>query len=89
MTINAQPGSLVAIVAVDLSSLIHRSAYRMNKNELLYIMRNDISYTLEGSRRNPGVISGLVTLTDGYYVREDVIPIHVGKFLSKRLLKYL
>ncbi|XP_065356862.1 thioester-containing protein 1 allele R1-like isoform X2 [Calliphora vicina] len=67
MTINAQPGSHVAIVAVDFSSLIYRSAYRINKNQLLYIMRNDVSYSLGGSRRNPGVISGLVTLTDGHF----------------------
>ncbi|XP_065358110.1 pregnancy zone protein-like [Calliphora vicina] len=80
MTINAQPGSHVAIVAVDFSSLIYRSAYRINKNHLLYIMRSDVSYSLGGSRRNPGVISGLVTLTDGHYVREnDFMPIGVEK----------
>ncbi|KAM7352165.1 thioester-containing protein 1 allele S1-like [Cochliomyia hominivorax] len=64
MKINAQPGSHIAIVAVDLSSLIYSDTNRINKSLIINEMINGRSYVDKGVSKHGGILSGIITLTD-------------------------
>uniref|UniRef100_A0A1I8MLC1 A-macroglobulin complement component n=1 Tax=Musca domestica TaxID=7370 RepID=A0A1I8MLC1_MUSDO len=67
LEVKAQPKSLVAILAVDLGVYLLDSSYDLQKNDILYSLEVDISGLPFLALVYPGLLSGLVTLTNAHY----------------------
>ncbi|XP_037812884.1 pregnancy zone protein-like [Lucilia sericata] len=71
IAINAQPKSFVGILAVDLGVYLMDKSYDLNGPEILSDLANEVSYTPIAATVYPGLISGLLTLTNAHYPFEN------------------
>ncbi|XP_065357998.1 C3 and PZP-like alpha-2-macroglobulin domain-containing protein 8 [Calliphora vicina] len=69
--LKAVPNSYVSILAVDLSVYLLDADYDLNKHDILFDLSNDRSY---GTALDPGVVSGVITLTNAQYPFSKSIP---------------
>ncbi|KNC22899.1 hypothetical protein FF38_00367 [Lucilia cuprina] len=72
--IKAQPNSYVSILAVDLSVFLLDPSYDLKKHDILLELANDLSYTNKAVAIYPGIISGLITLTNAHYPYSSTLP---------------
>ncbi|XP_065356090.1 thioester-containing protein 1 allele S3-like [Calliphora vicina] len=67
ITINAQPKSYVSIMAVDLGVYLLDDTFDLNRDDILSDLINERSYSPMAAEVYPGIISGLLTLTNAQY----------------------
>lgn len=67
LTINAQPKSYVSIMAVDLGVYLLDSTYDVYKKEIVNDLIDEVSFNLLPPSTYPGILSGVVTLTNAHY----------------------
>ncbi|KAM7351079.1 uncharacterized protein ACRADG_004064 [Cochliomyia hominivorax] len=80
--IQAEPNSYVSILAVDLSVYLLDSSYDLKKYDIFFGLTNDRSYIPIATPLYPGVISGLITLTNSHYYLPKSKPDDGYKFPS-------
>ncbi|XP_065356093.1 thioester-containing protein 1 allele S1-like [Calliphora vicina] len=73
ITVNAQPRSYVSILAVDLGVYLLDNSYDLKKHTILRELNNEISYSPIAASVYPGLLSGLLTLTNAHYPFENVL----------------
>ncbi|XP_075152794.1 thioester-containing protein 1 allele S3-like [Haematobia irritans] len=81
LAINAQPQSLVGILAVDLGVFLLDNSYDLKKNEILHSLENDFSRLPMPTTVYPGVLSGIITLTNAHY---KFVPLNNMMFVSPK-----
>ncbi|XP_046810401.1 CD109 antigen-like [Lucilia cuprina] len=74
LNLKAQPHSYVSILAVDLSVYILDKKYDLYKTQILQDLNADVSYIPNAYIVRPGIISGLITLTNAHYPVTIVYP---------------
>ncbi|XP_037809399.1 LOW QUALITY PROTEIN: C3 and PZP-like alpha-2-macroglobulin domain-containing protein 8 [Lucilia sericata] len=74
LNLKAQPKSYVSILAVDLSVYILDKKYDIYKTQILEDLKVDVSYIPNAYIVRPGIISGLITLTNAHYPVKTVYP---------------
>ncbi|XP_037809423.1 CD109 antigen-like [Lucilia sericata] len=67
ITINAQPKSYVSLLAVDLGVYLLDNSYDLNRNDILSELISERSFSVVDFSQYPGIISGLLTLTNAHY----------------------
>ena len=67
LTINAQPTSYVSILAVDLGVYLLDSSYDLYKKDIINDLIAEVSYTTVPPSTYPGILSGVITLTNAHY----------------------
>lgn len=67
LNLKAEPKSYVSILAVDLSVYLLDKNYDLYKDDILKDLESDKSYVSRDNLENPGVISGLITLTNAHF----------------------
>ncbi|KAM7352027.1 thioester-containing protein 1 allele S1-like [Cochliomyia hominivorax] len=67
LNLRAQPNSYVSILAVDLSVYLLDKSYDLYKKDILHDLEVDKSYIPDDDYIQPGIISGLITLTNAHY----------------------
>lgn len=67
LELKSQPGSYVAVLAVDLSVYLLDPTYDLKREEILSGLSNDLTYLPFPAVVYPGVLSGLVTFTNAHY----------------------
>ncbi|XP_065356089.1 thioester-containing protein 1 allele S3-like [Calliphora vicina] len=67
IAINAQPNSYVSILAVDLGVYLLDNTYDLNRSNIISELNNERSYSPIAAAVYPGIISGLLTLTNAHY----------------------
>lgn len=67
LNLKAQPKSYVSILAVDLSVYLLDNKYDLYKRDIIYDLLEDRSYIPNAGIVRPGIISGLITLTNAHY----------------------
>ncbi|XP_005182170.2 thioester-containing protein 1 allele R1 [Musca domestica] len=84
ISIKAQPNSYVGLLAVDLGVYLLDSSYDLDGRQILNELGSDLTYSPIKSLLYPGIISGLLTLTNAHYPFSMVIehhnPVSWGKF---------
>ena len=67
LTINAQPSSYVSILAVDLGVYLLDSSYDLYKKDIISDLAKEKSYSAGQSGTYPGILSGVITLTNANF----------------------
>ncbi|XP_037809422.1 CD109 antigen-like [Lucilia sericata] len=67
ITINAQPKSYVSLLAVDLGVYLLDNTYDLYKDDIMSDLIHERSYSPMAAVLYPGIISGLLTLTNAHY----------------------
>lgn len=67
LNLKAEPKSYVSILAVDLSVYLLDKNYDLYKDDILKDLASDTSYVPDGNIVRPGIISGVITLTNAHY----------------------
>ncbi|KAM7351081.1 uncharacterized protein ACRADG_004066 [Cochliomyia hominivorax] len=80
LNLKAQPKSYVSILAVDLSVYILDNTYDLYKHNIINDLDADKSYIPDAHIKRPGIISGLITLTNAHYPirQENYNPVSPG-----------
>ncbi|XP_065356087.1 CD109 antigen-like [Calliphora vicina] len=75
LNLKAQPKSYVSILAVDLSVYLLDNKYDLYKKTILKDLIEDKTYIPDAEIVRPGIISGLITLTNAHYpVTFEIVP---------------
>ncbi|XP_046805132.1 CD109 antigen-like [Lucilia cuprina] len=88
ISINAQPKSYVSILAVDLGVSVIDKTYDLNKDEIIKDLVSVRSYSPKAATVYPGIISGLVTLTNAHYYYQRLSDGSHGKNFVHTTHKY-
>ncbi|KAM7352866.1 thioester-containing protein 1 allele R1-like [Cochliomyia hominivorax] len=88
LNVKAQPNSYVSILAVDLSVYLLDNKYDLYKKDILEDLENDKLYIPDAYIIRPGIISGLITLTNARYPIKKkssypVLPAALGPLLFR------
>lgn len=67
LELKAQPQSYVGVLAVDLGVYILDPSYDLKKSVILNSLRSEVSVTPLYALEYPGLLSGIVTLTNAHY----------------------
>lgn len=67
LKLKAQPNSYVSILAVDLSVYLLDNTYDVYKETIISDLLYDQSYVYDAHIIRPGIISGVITLTNAHY----------------------
>ncbi|XP_073822275.1 thioester-containing protein 1 allele S3-like [Musca autumnalis] len=67
LELNAQPKSLVGLLAVDLGVYLLDSSYDLKRGDILTSLKKDVSSLPFRAQVYPGLVSGVVTFTNAHY----------------------
>ncbi|XP_073829316.1 thioester-containing protein 1 allele S1-like [Musca autumnalis] len=73
LELKAQPKSLVGVLAVDLGVYLLDPSYDLQKDEILEALRHDLSGLPFLALVYPGLLSGVVTMTNAHY---EFVPLY-------------
>ncbi|TMW44351.1 hypothetical protein DOY81_010570, partial [Sarcophaga bullata] len=71
ITISAQPKSYVSVLAVDLSVYLLDKTYDLSRTNILNDLLNEKTFSPVLASVYPGIVSGIITLTNAQYSIED------------------
>ncbi|XP_037809417.1 CD109 antigen-like [Lucilia sericata] len=88
ISINAQPKSYVSLLAVDLGISVLDKTYDLNKGEIIKHLVSVRSYSPIAASVYPGIMSGLVTLTNAHYTFQRLSDGGRAKTFLQTMYKY-
>ena len=71
ITISAQPESYVSVMAVDLGVYLLDNTYDLSRTDVLDDLVNEKTFSPVLASVYPGIVSGIITLTNAQYAFED------------------
>uniref|UniRef100_A0A1I8P930 TEP1-F n=1 Tax=Stomoxys calcitrans TaxID=35570 RepID=A0A1I8P930_STOCA len=88
LQLNAQPQSLVGILAVDLGVYLLDNSYDLQRETILSSLESDRSSIPLSALVYPGLLSGIVTLTNAHYIFEPLGQFSVLGPFAPALLRF-
>ncbi|TMW41505.1 hypothetical protein DOY81_013417, partial [Sarcophaga bullata] len=87
ITINAQPKSYVSVMAVDLGVYLLDNSYDLDTAQIFEELYEK-TFSPAHTSGYPGLVSGLITMTNAHHPVGDVLGFVSPKAQSKHILKY-